>query len=80
MVPAPGDRSIAARRLTSVEGNPVNVHLQGGGDFMRTHSPEGSVWASDKGVISGLGRQVREAGQGGNDVYMSHVTMGISIG
>lgn len=83
ILPATGDRTAAGRLLTSIEGvnlpNPVT--LEGGPDFMRTHLPHGSAWASDKQVISGLSRRVQEAAEMGNgDVYMVYMPMGHSAG
>ena len=78
LVPATGDRSAAGKMLREINGVqlPSPVELEGGADFMRTHRPHGSAWASDKGVISQLSKKVREAASDGRDVYMPHVTMG----
>lgn len=83
ILPATGDRTAAGRLLTSIEGVnlPSPVTLEGGPDFMRTHLPHGSAWASDKGVISGLSKRVQEAAKMGNgDVYMVYMPMGHSAG
>jgi hypothetical protein len=83
ILPATGDRTAAGRLLTSIEGVtlPQAVTLEGGPDFMRTHLPHGSAWASDKGVISGLSKRVQEAAKMGNgDVYMVYMPMGHSAG
>jgi hypothetical protein len=78
IIPGTGDRTAAGRLLTEVEGVrlPEPVALEGGMDFMRSHLPYGSAWASDKGVISSLAKRVREAAQQGNgDVYMAYMPM-----
>jgi hypothetical protein len=78
LVPASGDRSIAGQMLKSINGVdfPTPVALEGGPDFMRTHSPLGSVWASDKGAITGLSRRIQKASEVSPDVYMPYVAMG----
>ena len=82
IVPAVGDRTAAGSLLTHIGdtklANPVQ--LEGGADFMRTHAPYGSAWAADKGAASGLASQIRDAAQGGRDVYMPHVSMGHTSG
>jgi hypothetical protein len=78
IIPGTGDRTAAGRLLTEVEGVrlPEPVALEGGMDFMRSHLPYGSAWASDKGVISSLAKRVKEAAQQGNgDVYMAYMPM-----
>jgi hypothetical protein len=81
LVPAIGDRTAAGAMLYDVGGHPLTspVQLEGGADFMRTHAPYGSAWASDKGVITALSKKVREAGERG-DVYMPHVAMSHTSG
>ena len=81
LVPAIGDRTAAGRRLEAVGDIelPTPVQLEGGAEFMRTHAPYGSAWASDKGVITRLGEKVRQAGERG-EVYMPHVAMGHTSG
>jgi len=82
IVPAVGDRTAAGSLLTHIGdtklANPVQ--LEGGADFMRTHAPYGSAWAADKGAASSLASQIRDAAQGGRDVYMPHVSMGHTSG
>ena len=78
IIPATGDRTAAGQLLTEIEGVrlPEPVALEGGMDFMRSHAPYGSAWASDKGVISGLAKRVRDvAQQGSGDVYMAYMPM-----
>jgi len=78
IVPATGDRTAAGRMLTEIEGVrlPTPVALEGGPDFMRTHLPYGTAWASDKGPITALSRRVQEAaGKGSGDVYMVYTPM-----
>lgn len=81
LVPAIGDRTAAGSLLYDVGGHPLAspVQLEGGADFMRTHAPYGSAWASDKGVITALAKKVRAAGELG-DVYMPHVAMSHTSG
>jgi hypothetical protein len=81
LVPAIGDRTAAGAMLHDVGNRPLAspVQLEGGADFMRTHAPYGSAWASDKGVITALSKKVREAGERG-DVYMPHVAMSHTSG
>lgn len=81
LVPAIGDRTAAGAMLYDVGGHPLAspVQLEGGADFMRTHAPHGSAWASDKGVITALAKKVRAAGEVG-DVYMPHVAMSHTSG
>lgn len=81
LVPAIGDRTAAGAMLYDVGGHPLSspVQLEGGADFMRTHAPYGSAWASDKGVITALAKKVRAAGELG-DVYMPHVAMSHTSG
>lgn len=81
LVPAIGDRTAAGAMLYDVGGHRLTspVQLEGGADFMRTHAPYGSAWASDKGVITALAKKVRAAGEVG-DVYMPHVAMSHTSG
>lgn len=83
LVPAVGDRTAAAVRLTEINGRALNapVMLEGGADFMRTHLPDGAAWASGKGVVTRLSDLVRQAGEEGkNPVYMPYVAMGHTAG
>jgi len=82
-VPATGDRTAAGRMLTEIEGVqlPNPVMLEGGPDFMRTHLPYGTAWASDLSAITGkknaLSERIKEAaGKGSSDVYMVYTPMG----
>ena len=84
-LPFVGDRAAAGRILTEIGGKKLSypVELQGGPDYMRTHtfprSPEeSSIWASGKGVIKNLSnrskfaREIAEREMGGKftgDVY-----------
>ena len=78
LIPAPGDRSDAGKYLTKVNqttlANPVL--LEGGHGFMRSHSPHGAVWASGKGVVSGLNKQAQAALERGSDPYLGYLPMG----
>jgi len=78
LIPALGDRTAAAQRLLGVNDTTFRlpVDLEGGPDFMRTHAPTGSAWASDKGVIANLARRTREAADAaGGDVNLVYVPM-----
>lgn len=82
-VPATGDRTAAGRMLTEIEGVqlPNPVMLEGGPDFMRTHLPYGTAWASDLSAVTGkknaLSERIKEAaGKGSGDVYMVYTPMG----
>ena len=84
-LPFVGDRAAAGRILTEIGGKKLSypVELQGGPDYMRTHtfpkSPEeSSIWASGKGVVKNLynrskfAREIAEREMGGKftgDVY-----------
>ena len=81
LVPAIGDRSMAGYTLTGVGGVelPNPVKLEGGRDFMRTHSSQGSVWASKKGVVTRITNQIKKAAEaskksgGTGEVFMVYV-------
>ncbi len=79
LTPAIGDRTIAGKALTGVNGVPFDkeVMLQGGPNFMRgaQQQVDGSAWASGKGVISGLSKRIQRLGEGGKDVnFLRHAT------
>jgi hypothetical protein len=80
IIPLVGDRAAAGRVLRSVDDVELDrpVILQGGPDFMRMqrfdNPEESAAWASGKGVVSGLSRQVRRAGEEG-DVYGVYTAM-----
>ena len=78
LVPASGDRTMAGHILEAVNGVrlPTPVMLEGGADFMRTNTPDRTVWASDKGAVTGLANRVRSASDISPDVYMPFVAMG----
>lgn len=77
MLPAVGDKSIGGQMITNVEGTPMGVQTYGGGSFMRTHSPFGSVWASDLPQSVKLANQIRAAQEGSatGKVFITHATM-----
>lgn len=74
-IPLVGDRAAAGRILTDIGGqklaNPVT--LEGGPEYMLTHTQDdpskSAIWASGKGVISGLSKQAQFAGESGRPVY-----------
>ena len=79
IVPFHGDRSIAGQNLLGVGEvrfeNPV--YLEGGYDFMRTHSPYGSIWASNQGAAQGLLNRINDAEKMyKGDVYGVYSAMG----
>lgn len=79
IIPLTGDRSIAGENLLGIGGTRFNnpVYLEGGYDFMRTHSPEGTVWASELGRARGIQNQVdRAANLTGGNVYGVYSAMG----
>jgi hypothetical protein len=79
IIPLTGDRSIAGQNLLGVGGTRFEtpVYLEGGYDFMRTHSPEGTVWASEKGRLKGIQNRANAAAEmSGGDVYGVYSAMG----
>jgi hypothetical protein len=78
LIPALGDRSAAGGVLRSVNDVALEnaVNLEGGPDFMRSHLPYGEAWASDKGVTSRLGKQIRDLSADGSDVNLVYSAMG----
>lgn len=79
IIPFSGDRSIAGQNLLGIGGtrfeNPV--YLEGGYDFMRTHSPEGTVWASNQGAAQALQNRINKAAKDfGGDVFGVYSAMG----
>jgi hypothetical protein len=82
VIPAVGDRTAAGSLLTKVDETPLSspVLLEGGPDFMRTHLADKAAWASDKGVITRLSRQIQDASKSGDDVFMAYSPMGHTAG
>lgn len=82
IMPAVGDRTAAGSLLTEVDNTPLAspVMLEGGPDFMRTHLGDKAAWASDKGVITRLSRQVQDAAKDGDDVFMMYTPMSHTAG
>jgi hypothetical protein len=79
IIPLTGDRSIAGQNLLGIGGTRFEtpVYLEGGYDFMRTHSPEGTVWASEAGRLQGIQNRINQAGQNfGDDVFGVYSAMG----
>jgi len=78
IIPASGDRTAAGRQLTQIGDIKFEtpVALQGGPDFMRTHTGEGAVWASDFGATKKIVNKAIEAGDlGDGRVYMVYMPM-----
>lgn len=79
IIPLTGDRSIAGQNLLGIGDTRFEtpVYLEGGYDFMRTHSPEGTVWASEKGRLQGIQNRANAAAEmSGGDVYGVYSAMG----
>jgi len=79
IIPLTGDRSIAGENLLGIGNIRFNnpVYLEGGYDFMRTHSPEGTVWASELGRARNIQNQVdRAANLTSGNVYGVYSAMG----
>jgi hypothetical protein len=77
-IPLLGDRAEAGKILKSVEGQEVDVPLEGGRYYMRSHTypkqPEKSAaWSSDKAPTSKLSKAIQRGAETGKDV------MGINI-
>ena len=74
-IPLVGDRAAAGRILTDIGGQKLArpVTLEGGPEYMLTHTQDdpskSAIWSSDKGVISGLSKQAKIAGESGRPVY-----------
>jgi hypothetical protein len=74
-IPLVGDRAAAGRILTDIGGQKLArpVTLEGGPEYMLTHTQDdpskSAIWASGKGVISGLSKQAQFAGESGRPVY-----------
>jgi len=70
-----GDRSAGGKALTSVNEQALEnpVELEGGFDFMRR--PDAN-WASDKGVVTGIKKQIDKLQETGDPVYGASVGMG----
>lgn len=79
IIPLTGDRSIAGQNLLGIGGRRFEtpVYLEGGYDFMRTHSPEGTVWASEAGRSRAIQNRIDQAAQDfGGNVYGVYSAMG----
>lgn len=79
IIPLTGDRSIAGQNLLGIGGRRFEtpVYLEGGYDFMRTHSPEGTVWASEAGRSRAIQNRIDQAAQDfDGNVYGVYSAMG----
>lgn len=72
-IPLAGDRSAAGKIVEEIEGIPMSVVLEGGGDFMRRNP--GKAWASDKGVLSTIAKRIEMARESGAPIYGVHTSM-----
>jgi len=73
-VPMFGDRSDVGKIVKEIEGVPMDVVLEGGGEFMRKHPKH--IWASHPDRLEALAKKVRMAGESGRPVYGVHSAMG----
>ena len=66
----PGDRTPAGGKLTHIGETrlPRDVNLQGGGDYMFDNP---NVWASGKGVITGLNKKTTKLPRGASPCMAS---------
>lgn len=73
-----GDRMSAGRRITDIDGTPVNVMTYGGPRYGEFNEAMGSpaVWASERSPISSLRNQIRGGLEQGRDVYGIYTAMG----
>jgi hypothetical protein len=73
-----GDRMSAGRRITDIDGTPVNVMTYGGPRYGEFNEAMGSpaVWASERSPISSLRKQIRGGLEEGRDVYGVYTAMG----
>jgi hypothetical protein len=73
-----GDRMSAGRRITDIDGTPVNVMTYGGPRYGEFNEAMGSpaVWASERSPISSLQKQIRGGLEQGRDVYGIYTAMG----
>lgn len=79
IIPLTGDRSIAGQNLLGIGGRRFEtpVYLEGGYDFMRTHSPTGTVWASEAGRSRAIQNRIDQAAQNfGGNVFGVYSAMG----
>ena len=77
-IPLLGDRAEAGKILKSVEGQEVDVPLEGGRHYMRSHTypdqpTKSAAWSSDKTVSTKLSKAIKRGAETGKDV------MGINI-
>lgn len=78
LIPLVGDRTRAGGLLTKVDGVSLDtpVVMQGGMDYARSgaQAADNAAWASNRGVITGLQRQVDEMAD--RDTYLVYSAMG----
>mgnify|MGYP003343596532 CR=1 FL=1 len=77
VVPLLGDRSIAGKRIVSVNDAPVDVSTYGGPNYAVFNKAMGSGagWASEKSQISALQNKIRKGLEQGRNVYGVHIAM-----
>ena len=91
IIPLVGDRTSTGRKITSIAGEKLETPAitEGGPDYMRgpSQQEDKSVWASGKGIITGLEKRIENAlraseakGYKDPNVYGSYVTMGPQSG
>lgn len=79
LLPLFGDRSARGGNVTSIDGEELAnpVYREGGPDFMvGPAADQGSIWASDQGIITRLQNRANQLGQGGEGVAGVTVAMG----
>jgi hypothetical protein len=81
LTPANGDRTIAGKALTGVNGIAFEheVPLQGGFNFMRgpAQQAEQAAWASRRGLITTLANRIKRLSESGDPVHLVYSAMGL---
>jgi len=79
LIPAVGDRTMGGHALTHINDKELSFYpsLEGGYDFMRSKAAQDdkAAWASGQGVITSLGKLVRQTAEKGDPVYFAHSSM-----
>ena len=77
VIPLYGDRSIAGKKITDINGMPVDVPLFGGPRYAEMNKALGSKagWASEAAPIGALQSKIRSGLEKGRDVYGVYVPM-----
>jgi hypothetical protein len=79
LIPAVGDRTMGGHALTRINDKDLSFYpsLEGGYDFMRSKAAQAdkAAWASGKGVITSLGKLIRDTAEKGKPIYFAHSSM-----